>query len=287
MEVTLLNDWYMSTDSSIGEWSVLLHDPSEEQISNANIIRSFFINLGWTINAICGMLGCLQGESKINPAFIQATNRWRLPHSASELEYVPNDVMKNFYKEYYTATKKAFAIGLAQWDGYSTSPVGYGDRQKLVAFAIRNNIQWYDGWTQLYRIKGEQNSDETEGKTDFFKPVRYDGITYTFTNFPYSEASPETLAKAWTSGYERNAGGVGYRDDNARWWYDFFTSEDAPAIIPPEDFSLPLPADSSLPPFNPLHPVPPEEEGKDYEPIWLWCLLFNKRKETGIKCLKI
>ena len=171
MTPTALNGFTVSTDTTIGPWSVINNTPSQEQLDNANIIRSFFLNENWTINAICGMLGCMQGESTINPAFIQQTNRYRLPNSAADLSDVPNSVMKNFFMEYYQVTRKAFAIGLVQWDGYTNVQVGGNteQQQKLVAFSIRNNIIWFDGWTQLYRLKGEQKYDMDHGTTSFFK----------------------------------------------------------------------------------------------------------------------
>lgn len=279
MNLTLLNGFYLATNNLAGGWSGA---PSAEQISNANIIRSFFLNEGWTINAICGMLGCMQGESTINPAFIQATNRYRLPNSGNSLSDVPNSVMIDFYMEHYGDTRKAYAIGLVQWDGYSNRNGIQG--QKLVNYAMSNNINWWDGWTQLYRIRGEQQYDVNNHTNSFFVPVSYGGVRYTFINYPYSTATPEILASAWTSGYERNAGGVGFRDENARWFYDYFTGEDAPDIIPPEEFLTPLPYDPDEPPFDPDNPVYPD--GEDYLPVWLW-FTFIKRKELKKTCRRI
>lgn len=274
MQIAEINGFFMSTDTRLGGWS---GEPSLGQKLNANVIRSFFINEGWTINAICGMLGCMQGESTINPAFIQQTNRWRLPNSAVSLSDVPNSVMLNFYMEYYGDTRKAYAIGLVQWDGYSNRNNIQG--QKLVNYAMDNNINWYDGWTQLYRIRGEQQYDVQHHTHSFFLPVRYSGVTYTFDNYPYSTETPEILATAWTSGYERNAGGVGYRDENARWFYDWFTGEDAPEIIDPENFLEPLPYNPDDPPFDPDDPTPPDPSGVDYLPPWLLYYITKKRKE--------
>ena len=282
MNLTLYNGFYLATDARAGEWS---GTPSAEQLSNANIIRSFFINEGWTINAICGMIGCMQGESTINPAYIQDTNRFRLPNSAYSLSDVPNSVMINYYMEYYGDTRKAYAIGLVQWDGYSNRNGVQG--QKLVNYAIDNNINWYDGWTQLYRIRGEQQYDVQQGTHSFFQSVRVSGTTYDFNNYPYSTASPEDLAKAWTWGYERNAGGEGFRPTNARWFYDYFTSPDAPAIIPPEEFLTPLPYDPEDPPFDPDDPFPPDPEGEDYLPAWLLYLIIKRRKEMKPPCRRI
>lgn len=281
MNITLVNGFYLSTNQIAGGWS---GTPSAEQISNANIIRSFFLNEGWTLEAICGMLGCMQGESTINPAFIEATNRSRLPNSASNLTDVPNNVMINFYSEYYGDTRRGYAIGLVQWDGYSNRNGVNG--QKLVNYANSNNIVWYDGWTQMYRIRGEQQYDVNNHTHTFFQTVRVGGTSYNFDNYPYSTDTPENLAKAWTYGYEVNAGGEGYRPANARWFYDFFTSPDAPDIIPPEEFLLPLPYDPDDPPFDPDNPDDPDPPGEDVLPVWLW-MVFQKRKELKRPCRRM
>lgn len=277
MNVVLLNGFYMATNRTIGPWSTILSTPSSaEQQTNANIIRSFFLNEGWTINAIAGLIGNMQAESTINPAIIQAGNRYRLPHRADTLADVPNDVMKNFFMEYYQDTKKAYAIGTCQWDGYSRS--GNLKRQKLVSFAIDNNIIWYDGWTQLYYLVANYHFDVDNNRTSFFRPVRYSGVTYTFANYVHSTASPEILAAAWAAGYERNAGGTGYRDRNARYWYNYFTDPSAPAIIQPQNFLPPMDQDPSLPPFDPTNPVPAEEVFPDHLPAWLWMLKKKRRR---------
>lgn len=281
MNITLINGFYMATNQRAGGWS---GTPSAEQLANANIIRSFFINEGWTINAICGMLGCMQGESTINPAYIEETNRGRLPNSAQSLTDVPNSVMIHFYNKYYGDTRMGYAIGLVQWDGYSLRNGVEG--QKLVNYAVSNNINWYDGWTQLYRIRGEQQWDVNNNKHDFFKVVRWNGTDWSFWNYPTSTMTPEDCASVWTYGYERNAGGPGFRPANARWFYDYFTGEDAPDIIPPEEFLTPLPADPDLPPFDPDDPTPPDPSGGDYLPAW-FLIKYSKHRKEYVRCLKI
>lgn len=281
MNLTLVNGFYISTDQRAGGWS---GTPTTEQINNANIIRSFFLNEGWTLEAICGMLGCIQGESTINPAYIEGTNRYRLPNSASSLTDVPNSVMINFYGEYYGLTTRRFAIGLIQWDGYSNRNGVQG--QKLVNYAMDNNIQWFDGWTQMYRIRGEWQYDVTNHNHTFFYVVRWNGTDWSYWNYPTSTMTPEDCASVWTYGVERNQGGSGYRPANARWFYDYFTSPDAPAIIPPEDFAQPLPYDPDDPPFDPDDPTPPSPPGEDYLPAWLLYLIIKKRKEYK-RCQRI
>lgn len=43
----------------------------EEQEANATYIKDFLLQRGWTLNAICGMLGNMQAESTINPGIWQ------------------------------------------------------------------------------------------------------------------------------------------------------------------------------------------------------------------------
>lgn len=263
----LLNDFWVSPNLRLGAWSVQTETPTDKQKTNANNIKSFFMQRGWTLEAICGMLGNMQAESTINPAFIQETNRYRLPSSGTDLAQLPNSVMQNFYMEYYGDTRKAYAIGLVQWDGYSTRN---GSRQqKLVAYAISNNYNWYDGWCQCYRIQGEHDLDS---QYHFFNPVTIGGVRYTFANYVTSTASPTDLAHAWQAGYERNAGGLGFRGVNAEWWYDYFTSGDAPEPVDPSD---PTPPDPD-----------PDQPGIDYLPIWL-LMALRKRKENKRPCREI
>lgn len=275
------NDFWMSPDLNLGSYSVEASEPSAMQKQNANNIKSFFEAEGWSLQAICGMLGNMQAESTINPARIQDTNRFRLPDNGTDLSLLTNDVMKNFYKEYYGVPNRAFAIGLVQWDGYSTS--NGEPQQKLVAYAIRNNYNWYDGWCQCQRIRGEWQKDS---QYHFFNPVTIDGTYFTFANYVTSTESPTTLAHAWQAGYERNAGGLGYRGVNAEWWYNYFTGGDAPEPVPPEDPEQSDPDE----PYDPDNPSGPDADGQDELPVWFFIgfmIPWKRRKETKRPCRKM
>ena len=229
---------------------------------------------------MCAMLGNMQGESTLNPAYIQSTNRWRLPNSAQSIMDVPNSVMQNFYREYYGTSQRAFGVGLVQWDGYTES-AGVR-RQKMVNYAIVNNFDWYDGWNQCYRLRFEQQNDY---QYHFFRKVTVSGISYTFDNFIHSTASVSDLTKAWAWGYERNMGGPAERIPDAEWWYDYFTNT-PPAPVPPGD---PDQADPNEP-YDPTNPVDPHESYflQSLLPV-IWFYLDNKKKGKDVKrpCLKM
>lgn len=278
MTPQLINGFWTSTDHRIGPWHVAGGTVTQEQKDNANAIKSFLVDeVGWTLNAVCAILGNMMGESTLNPGFIQQTNRYRLPNDAQDLSDVPNNVMANFYSQYYGSSSGGYGIGLVQWDGYTAS-AGV-NRQKLVNYAIVNNFEWYDGWTQCYRLRFEWQKDP---QYHFFKKQTIGGVVYDFDTFVHSTASISDLTKAWSYGYERNAGGAGERINDAQYWWNYF---DGGSVTPvqPDD---PGQADPDEP-YDPDHPVSPDESPIDDFLATLLLFIGNKRKELKPRCLRI
>lgn len=272
-----INGFWSSSDERVGPWSVVSQQPTQAQIDNANIVRAFFLAEGWTMEAICGMLGCMMGESTINPGYVQETHRNLLPNNGTNLYALNNTVMMDFYGEFYQDMRRGYAIGLVQWDGYSNR--GGVQGQKLVNYCRDNNIVWYDGWSQLYRLRGEWQYDVTNQSRTFMYKVGRGGTDWDFTNYPQCTLTVEDCAYIWTTGYERNRGGLGDRGLNGRWYYDFFLNDpNAPAVIPPEQFNRPLPYNPDQPPFDPENPQPVTPPGADYLPDWLYAYVISKRK---------
>lgn len=211
MNIELINNWYMSTDHYLG--STDTSSISSYMEHNARLIFDYFSAMNWSLSAIAGMLGNMQVESTLSPAFIQSSHRSQLPNSASDLSDVPNNVMLSFYNR----NGRGYGIGLVQWDGYtSTSPAG----QKLVSFAIRYNLDWFDGDTQLFRILREQETNIQWQKKTIF------GIQWTWSNYVNNTRSPEDSSDIWRNCYE--VGGdasIQRRRDNARYWYNYFQNE--------------------------------------------------------------
>ena len=226
MNAELINGWWMTTDSGGQMGTTNTSNISEKQRQNAQKIHQYFKNLGWSESAIAGMIGNMQLESWLSPALIQGTNRWRLPNSAASLSDVPNEVMINFYKEYYGATNRAFGVGIVQWDGKTdTSPAG----QKLVSFAMRNGLNWYDGNTQMYRIQREKETNIQ------WTSYQINGIRWTWDNYPTNDQTPEVSAHVWQACYESSdPGTLETRQANARYWFDYFAGN--PGFIPGDWF---------------------------------------------------
>ena len=235
----------MTTDQHLGVSSGGYND---EQKYNAHKVKNALSSSGWSLNAICGTLGNMQVESYLSPAYIEGTNRYRLPNSAASILDVPNSVMENFYKEYYNDPYRGYGIGLVQWDGKGIT------RQKLVGYAENNGWNWYDGDTQTSRILYEQAND-----LQWQYNIVIDGVTYNWSTYPTGTATPENMSEAWRRGYE--VGGddsVAERQANARRWYDYFSTDP---------------------------PMPPTPGGSG---IPKWMLFgYNKKRKEGVQIVRI
>lgn len=183
MNAELYNGYWISTDTYLTQ---------QHRDSNAILVNQYLSNLGWTREAIAGILGNMDVESSINPAFIQ--NRG-----------YPSLITNTQCLDIHT-----LGVGMVQWTGDGqTPPIG----QKLASFAIRNNKQWYDGELQCYRLLREYQTNEQ------FLPSVVDGVTWTWNDYVFSTATPETLAKVWQYCYERGGSDTATRQAKARYYY--------------------------------------------------------------------
>ena len=93
----------------------------EEMQNNAVMIRDYFILKGWTLNAICGMLGNIQTESTINPQLWESLDEGNLQGGYGLVQWTP-------------ATK------YIDWAG---SDYQDGTRQcDRIIYELENNLQW-------------------------------------------------------------------------------------------------------------------------------------------------
>ena len=237
--------------------SVLESDPDDYQKDNANNIKTYFTGEGWTLDSVCAILGNMQYESSINPAYIQTANRYRLPGNGEQLKDLYNYVMQDFYPGYYGDTIENYGLALCQWSGMAINPKpNYCDQAYIVAHGIKTAYNWFDGWYQCKRINTERSQDSQRRK---FDPNEVNGFRYTFDNFAIQHNDPADMAEAWEVGYQKTGTGTAERRANATYWFNYFTSPDAPAPTPE-------------PPTEPY--VMPE---------FPWYILKKKRKWLDVK----
>lgn len=217
MNPTLVNGWWLITDGYLGTTNT--SNVNSMQITNATNVYNYLNDLGWSLSAIAGVLGNMHLESALSPAYIQDNSyRDALPNQANSLSDVPNSVMISYY-----SARRNHGIGLVQWDGYTpNNPPG----QKLVSFATRYSINWYDGDTQMFRIKREQETDIQ------FQTKTINGVTWSWSNYPTNSLSPEDSAYVWMKCYESAGSDIARRKSNARYWYNYFYNEPTPPTPP-------------------------------------------------------
>lgn len=196
MAAELYNGWWISANQyEVGPSS---GNPSSNQQHNADKIYSRFHNsLGWTVNAVAGMIGNIMYESCLNPAC-------SYPSIGNTIATIGNTYAQQYPDRAY---------GLVQWLGRgSTDP----NNNQLVGYAIRHNAEWYDGNIQMDRLDWEYTSNSK------FHAQTIDGVYWTFSRYAQSIESPETLAKVWMLCYEGTNSVLGTRQQNALYWYTYF-----------------------------------------------------------------
>lgn len=111
----------------------------DEMKNNAILIRDFFILKGWTLNAICGMLGNIQTESTINPDLWESMLEGNLKGGYGLVQWTP-------------ATK------YIEWAGDTYKD---GTRQcERIQYELENNLQWIS--TSSYPMTFEEFTKSTD-----------------------------------------------------------------------------------------------------------------------------
>lgn len=171
-----LNTYWRTTD-------VRIYDPSEAQIFNMNKVYDYFINLGWTPNAIAGMLGNMMVESTVNP--------WLFEHRSLTWDDVAGILTDSG------------GMGLTQW-----TPC-----RKYYNWALDEQLDPKSGNTMTARIEYEHQNNIQWSLDNI--------LHYTWDDFVTSTESPETLARVFLWAYERPADpDVTQRQANARWCFN-------------------------------------------------------------------
>lgn len=116
-------DWLAVWTNQNPMWS------RQQKAHNVDIIAGYFLDKGWTLNAVCGMLGNMEDEGLFNPG------QWQIGHPIEDSRY-PNDT----------------GFGLVQWTPWQkfgdwVSSLGYSlqdyDMQlERIQYEMENGLQW-------------------------------------------------------------------------------------------------------------------------------------------------
>lgn len=189
MDAEVYNGYWISTDTYLSQ---------AHREANARLVNKYLKELGWTPNAIAGILGNMDVESSVNPALIEGRGYHTL---------IDNNTALGIYN---------LGLGLVQWTGDTqTAPAG----QKLVSFAIRYNKNWYDGELQCFRLQREYDTNLQ------FNPGLVDGVYWDWYNYVLSTETPEHLAKVWQLLYENGGSDTQLRQQKARYYYNLFRNK--------------------------------------------------------------
>lgn len=174
--------WWVELNTYFRTTDVRVYQPERVQIENMNKVYEYFTTIGWTPNAIAGMLGNMMVESTVNPWLFQnRTLDWSDPASIR----ADNGGM-----------------GLTQW-----TPC-----RKYYDWAIDNNLDPQSGNTMCARIYYEQVNNLQWSLENYGR--------HTWEDFITSTETPSILADVFCWAYERPADpDMQQRWENAEWCF--------------------------------------------------------------------
>ena len=188
---TVSKDMVTSNNTSLGTNQLYedlsnVNQISEAMKTNALYIWQYLGNLGWSMNAVAGLLGNLMAESTINPG------RWQ-----------------------NGAVNVGPAYGLAQWDPFS----------KIVNWQTSKGYELNDIDGQLQKILDEveiHGKSWDDGRSQW---ITKDSYNISFKDFTTSTKDAAWLAGAFLINYERpkdqTVQNQKNRGRNATYWFDY------------------------------------------------------------------
>lgn len=223
----LYNDWWVYLRDMIrSPWGSVHLNPSDLQIHNAYKMRSALQAQGYCDKALAGVIGSAQQESGLTTGAIERTSVF--PQGAETLAECTNATME----QYYTADPGAdWGLGLLQWDRKSSiSPFCH----VIVSTAVRQNMLWYDGDLQMYRLELEYTTDGTyHFWANNYGPDLTWAVFKDIENSRFSHYDAGECAAVWDACWEKSSGsGREIKRDNANFWYQYFIDHPIPPVQP-------------------------------------------------------
>lgn len=99
-----------------------------EMIENAQEIVTYFVRRGWSLNAICGMLGNMEHESTINPGIFENLDYMNMVNGVGLVQWTPASGLYSF----------------AQSQGISSQWLTLDFQCSRIQYELENNLQYYN-----------------------------------------------------------------------------------------------------------------------------------------------
>lgn len=119
--------------SYMGESEALTY---EQMKLNARYIYSYLIEKGWSLNAICGMLGNIEAESSMNPGRWQSDSIGSSTLGYGLVQWTPSSKYIDWAKEQGFVDYSEMGANLAR-----------------IIYEVENNIQWIATSSYYYSFK--------------------------------------------------------------------------------------------------------------------------------------
>ena len=162
---TTYDGWWVELGVYFTTTDVRIYQPEQVQIDNMNKVYDYFIALGWTPNAIAGMLGNMMVESSVNP--------WLFEHRSLDWSD-PSAIIAD-----------TGGMGLTQW-----TPC-----RKYYDWAVASSLDPQSGTTMCDRIHYEQLNNLQWSLENYGR--------HTWNDFITSTETPTILADVFCWAYER------------------------------------------------------------------------------------
>lgn len=166
--------------------------------TNANYIRAYLEDEGWTINAICGLLGNMQSESAINPSRWQSNDVGNMDGGYGLTQWTPATKYINWAKE----------------NGFTDYGSMDGNLARII-YELNNGGQYYP--TSNYKETFKEFSKSTESPY-YLACVFAWNYERSAVVLYGDEEEKEALRKA--------------RGGNANTWYEYLTGTTPPSPPP-------------------------------------------------------
>ena len=186
---------------------------SDEMKVNAKFVWNYLGSRGWSLDAVCGVLGNFEAESTINPNRVENSQKDRWPNWGN------------------------YGFGVAQWTPWYTKQKPDGSWYDAANYHGSNNPT-YGYWAEQngYTVAadGSGTIGNFEPQLDYLNANLGTSSGKTWVqNYKTTSAGPEQAAKDFYVYYEKSEAGTwGTRPAKALKWYEYLSGSTPHPPIP-------------------------------------------------------